>query len=205
MEEQQPNAEITQLLGEWSNGKQEALDVLVDRLYPELKRIASRYLSKERAGHTLQSTALVNEAYMRLVDQKAQWANRAHFLAVCARIIRGILVDYARARKSEKRGGGAFCLALDEAIDIPGRRDLDLMELDQALKLLAELDQRQSQIVELRYFGGLSIEETAEFLKLSTATVKRDWSVAKAWIRREILRGETSFRESHDGTTEETK
>ncbi|MDZ7639579.1 MAG: sigma-70 family RNA polymerase sigma factor [Bryobacterales bacterium] len=205
MEAQQPNPEITQLLSEWSSGKQEALDVLVDRLYPELKRIASRYLSKERAGHTLQSTALVNEAYMRLVDQKAQWANRAHFLAVCARIIRGILVDYARARKSEKRGGGAFCLALDEAIDIPGRRDLDLMELDQALKLLAELDLRQSQIVELRYFGGLSIEETAEFLKLSTATVKRDWSVAKAWIRREILRGATSFRETADGGEEETQ
>lgn len=205
MEAQQPNPEITQLLSEWSNGKQEALDTLVDRLYPELKRIAGRYLSKERAGHTLQSTALVNEAYMRLVDQKAQWANRAHFLAVCARIIRGILVDYARARKSEKRGGGAFCLALDEAIDIPGRRDLDLMELDQALKLLAELDQRQSQIVELRYFGGLSIEETAEFLKLSTATVKRDWSVAKAWIRREILRGTTSFRDPADGDAGETK
>ncbi|MCC6262457.1 MAG: sigma-70 family RNA polymerase sigma factor [Bryobacterales bacterium] len=205
MEPQQPNPEITQLLSEWSNGKQEALDTLVNRLYPELKRIASRYLSKERAGHTLQSTALVNEAYMRLVDQKAQWANRAHFLAVCARIIRGILVDYARARKSEKRGGGAFCLALDEAIDIPGRRDLDLMELDMALKLLAELDPRQSQIVELRYFGGLSIEETAEFLKLSTATVKRDWSVAKAWIRREILRGATSFHDDANGRAEETK
>lgn len=205
MDSQQPSAEITQLLSEWSNGKQEALDVLVDRLYPELKRIASRYISKERAGHTLQSTALVNEAYLRLVDQKAQWANRAHFLAVCARIIRGILVDYARARKSEKRGGGAYCLALDEAIDIPGRRDLDLMELDQALKLLAELDARQSQIVELRYFGGLSIEETAEFLKLSTATVKRDWSVAKAWIRREILRGTTSFHDDDDGSREETQ
>jgi RNA polymerase sigma factor (TIGR02999 family) len=205
MDSQQPSAEITQLLSEWSNGKQEALDVLVDRLYPELKRIASRYISKERAGHTLQSTALVNEAYLRLVDQKAQWANRAHFLAVCARIIRGILVDYARARKSEKRGGGAYCLALDEAIDIPGRRDLDLMELDQALKLLAELDPRQSQIVELRYFGGLSIEETAEFLKLSTATVKRDWSVAKAWIRREILRGSTSFPDDDDSSREETQ
>jgi RNA polymerase sigma factor (TIGR02999 family) len=205
MDSQQPSAEITQLLSEWSNGKQEALDVLVDRLYPELKRIASRYISKERAGHTLQSTALVNEAYLRLVDQKAQWANRAHFLAVCARIIRGILVDYARARKSEKRGGGAYCLALDEAIDIPGRRDLDLMELDQALKLLAELDARQSQIVELRYFGGLSIEETAEFLKLSTATVKRDWSVAKAWIRREILRGTTSFHDDDDADREETQ
>lgn len=205
MDSQQPSAEITQLLSEWSNGKQEALDVLVDRLYPELKRIASRYISKERAGHTLQSTALVNEAYLRLVDQKAQWANRAHFLAVCARIIRGILVDYARARKSEKRGGGAYCLALDEAIDIPGRRDLDLMELDQALKLLAELDPRQSQIVELRYFGGLSIEETAEFLKLSTATVKRDWSVAKAWIRREILRGTTSFHGDDDSGREETQ
>lgn len=205
MDSQQPSAEITQLLSEWSSGKQEALDVLVDRLYPELKRIASRYISKERAGHTLQSTALVNEAYLRLVDQKAQWANRAHFLAVCARIIRGILVDYARARKSEKRGGGAYCLALDEAIDIPGRRDLDLMELDQALKLLAELDPRQSQIVELRYFGGLSIEETAEFLKLSTATVKRDWSVAKAWIRREILRGATSFHGDDGSGQEETQ
>lgn len=202
MEAEHASSEITQLLGEWSSGKQEALDALVERLYPELKRIANRYLSKERAGHTLQSTALVNEAYLRLVDQKTQWANRAHFLAVCARVIRGILVDYARARKSEKRGGGAFCLALDEAIDIPGRRDLDLMELDQALKLLAELDERQSQIVELRYFGGLSIEETAEFLKLSTATVKRDWAVAKAWIRREILRGATSFRDGDDGAKE---
>ncbi len=202
MEAEHASSEITQLLGEWSSGKQEALDALVERLYPELKRIANRYLSKERAGHTLQSTALVNEAYLRLVDQKTQWANRAHFLAVCARVIRGILVDYARARKSEKRGGGAFCLALDEAIDIPGRRDLDLMELDQALKLLAELDERQSQIVELRYFGGLSIEETAEFLKLSTATVKRDWAVAKAWIRREILRGATSFRDGGDGSKE---
>lgn len=202
MEAEHASSEITQLLSEWSSGKQEALDALVERLYPELKRIANRYLSKERAGHTLQSTALVNEAYLRLVDQKTQWANRAHFLAVCARVIRGILVDYARARKSEKRGGGAFCLALDEAIDIPGRRDLDLMELDQALKLLAELDERQSQIVELRYFGGLSIEETAEFLKLSTATVKRDWAVAKAWIRREILRGATSFRDGGDGAKE---
>ncbi|MCZ2156565.1 MAG: sigma-70 family RNA polymerase sigma factor [Bryobacterales bacterium] len=205
MEAEQSSAEITQLLGEWSSGKQEALDTLVERLYPELKRIANRYLSKERAGHTLQSTALVNEAYLRLVDQKTHWANRAHFLAVCARVIRGILVDYARARKSEKRGGGAFCLALDEAIDIPGRRDLDLMELDQALKLLAELDERQSRIVELRYFGGLSIEETAEFLHLSTATVKRDWAVAKAWIRREILRGATSFHDEPSGGAEDTQ
>lgn len=156
-------------------------------VYGELHRLARRYLRRERSDHTLQSTALVHEAYLRLVDQKGvQWQNRAHFFAVAAQMIRRILVDHARTHNAEKRGGGACKLALDEAIAVPQRRDLNLVALDEAIDGLAAIDPQQGRIVELRFFGGLSIEETAEVLSISPATVKRDWAVAKAWLYRDL-------------------
>jgi RNA polymerase sigma factor (TIGR02999 family) len=156
-------------------------------VYTELRRLADRYLRRERPGHTLQSTALVHEAWMKLIDQRnVQWQNRAHFFGVAAQLIRRILVDYARTRHAAKRGAHACKLSLDEAIAVPQKRDLDLVALDDALGGLAAMDAQQSRIVELRFFAGLSIEETAEVLHISAATVKRDWVAAKAWLYREM-------------------
>jgi len=183
----QTQADVTKLLVNWTNGDKKALEALMPLVYGELHRLAKRYLRRERSDHTLQSTALVHEAYLRMVDQKGvQWQNRAHFFAVAAQMIRRILVDHARTHKAEKRGGGMPKLALDEAIGVPQRRDLNLVALDDAINALAELDPQQGRIVELRFFGGLSIEETAEVLSISPATVKRDWAVAKAWLYRDL-------------------
>ena len=178
---------LTGLLTEWRQGDKTALETLTPLVYDELRRIAHRYMQGEREGHTLQTTALVNEAYLRLADQqKIEWQNRAHFFAVAAQMIRRILVDHARTHNAEKRGGGACKLELDEAIGVPQQRDLNLVALDDAMNTLAEMDPQQGRIVELRFFGGLSIEETAEVLGISPATVKRDWAVAKAWLYRDL-------------------
>lgn len=179
--------EVTRLLVNWSNGDAQALDQLTPLVYAELRRLAGRYLRRERPDHTLQSTALVHEAYMRLIDQRSvHWQNRAHFFGVAAQLIRRILVDHARAHHAAKRGAHAPKLSLDEALAVPGGRDLDLLSLDDALEGLAKLDPQQSRIVELRFFAGLSIEETAEVVGVSPATVKREWSSAKAWLYREL-------------------
>jgi len=181
-----PN-EVTQLLLAWSQGDRSALDRLIPLVYEELRRLAHRYMGQERTGHTLQTTALVNEAYLRLIDaSQVQWQNRAHFFAVSAQLMRRILVDFARARRNLKRGGGAQQVSLGEALLAPLEPDADLVALDEALTALAAIDQRQAQAVELRFFGGLSVEETAEVLKVSPETVHRDWRVAKAWLLREL-------------------
>jgi RNA polymerase sigma factor (TIGR02999 family) len=180
---------VTQLLVKWSNGDQSAADSLMPLVYAELRRLAGSYLRRERSDHTLQSTALVHEAYMRLVDQRAvQWKSRAHFYGIAAQMIRRILVDYARAQDAGKRGAGAIKLAIEDAPALSVPQDLDLLRLDEALKGLAALDERQSRVVELRFFTGLSVEETAEVLQISTATVKREWSSARAWLFREMNR-----------------
>jgi RNA polymerase sigma factor (TIGR02999 family) len=180
---------VTQLLVKWSNGDQSAADSLMPLVYAELRRLAGSYLRRERSDHTLQSTALVHEAYMRLVDQRAvQWKSRAHFYGIAAQMIRRILVDYARAQDAGKRGAGAIKLAIEDAPALSVPQDLDLLRLDEALKGLAALDERQSRVVELRFFTGLSVEETAEVLQISTATVKREWSSARAWLFREMSR-----------------
>jgi RNA polymerase sigma factor (TIGR02999 family) len=181
--------DITQLLVNWSNGDRQALEQLTPLVYGELRRLASRYLRRERPGHTLQSTALVHEAYLRLIDQRyVRWQNRAHFFGIAAQLIRRILVDHARAHQAQKRGADAPVLSLDEAVAAPEKRDLNLVALDDALNDLARIDPQQGRIVELRFFTGLSIEETAEVLGISPATVKRDWVVAKAWLHRELSR-----------------
>jgi RNA polymerase sigma factor (TIGR02999 family) len=181
--------EITRLLVDWGRGDQQALEKLTPIVYEELRRLAGRYLRQERPGHTLQSTALVHEAYLKLIGQHSiQWQNRAQFFGVAAQMIRRILVDYARTRHAAKRGANAPRLSLDEAIATPGERDLDLVALDDALDGLAQLDPRQSRLVELRFFGGLTMEEAAEVLNMSLATAKRDWTAAKAWLFREIRR-----------------
>ncbi|MBL8294014.1 MAG: sigma-70 family RNA polymerase sigma factor [Bryobacterales bacterium] len=185
------SGDVTQLLVDYSNGKREALDVLTPLVYGELRNLAARYLRRERSDHTLQSTALVHEAYLRLIDQnQVRWQNRAHFFGVAAQMIRRILVDHARTKHAQKRGGNAQKLSLDEAIGLPEQRDLDIIALDDALKLLAELDAQQSKVIELRFFGGLSIEETAEALGISPATVKREWVTARAWLLRQLSRTE---------------
>ena len=178
---------VTQLLMGWSKGDNEALDKLVPLVYEELRRQAARYLRHERVGHTLQTTALIHEAYLRLVDQKnVHWQNRAHFFGIAAQMMRRILVDHARTKKRAKRGGSDIRVSISEAtLKTPGQ-DLDIVALDEALERLAEIDQQQSRIVELRFFSGLTVAETAEVLSISTATVKRDWSMAKAWLHREI-------------------
>jgi RNA polymerase sigma factor (TIGR02999 family) len=181
--------QVTRLLRDWSNGDQSALDRLTPLVYSELRRLAGRYLRKERPDHTLQSTALVHEAFIRLVDQRdVKWQNRAHFFGVAAQMIRRILVDHARGRHASKRGSGAPKLSLDEALATPERKDLDLIALDDALNSLAKIDPQQARIVELRFFTGLTVEETAEVLGISPATVKRDWVTAKAWLYRDISR-----------------
>jgi RNA polymerase sigma factor (TIGR02999 family) len=180
-------ADVTTLLIDWSQGDRSALDRLMPLVYDELRHLASRYMSHEDPGHTLQSTALVHEAYLKLIDQqRVQWKNRAQFFGVAAQIIRRILVDHARTAKAQKRGGEARKLSLDETAGIPERRDLDLIALDDALAALASLDPQQSRVIELRFFGGLTVEETAEALNISPATVKRDWVTAKAWLFREL-------------------
>ena len=184
--------EVTQLLRAWSEGEQAALEKLVPLVYGELHRLARRYMALEQPGQTLQVTALVNEAYVRLVDaRQVSWQNRAHFFAVCAQMMRRILVDHARARNAWKRGMGVPALELDEALVVAQGRSPDLVALDDALKALTAFDPRKGQVVELRFFGGLNVEETAEVLKVSKETVNRDWRLAKSWLRRE-LSGETA-------------
>ena len=181
--------DITALLGQWQSGKQGALEQLTPLVYKELRRLAQSYLNRERPGHTLQGTALVHEAYLRLIDQRqVQWRDRNHFFALSAELIRRILVDHARSKMAEKRGGDQIKLSLAEGMDAPVSGDVDLIALDDALQVLARTDPQQSRIVELRYFSGLKIEETAEVLNISPATVKRDWVVAKAFLKREMLR-----------------
>ena len=179
--------EVTLLLLAWSDGDQAALDKLVPLVYEELHRLAHRYISRERPGHTLQTTALAHEAYLRLVDAKSvRWQNRAHFFAVAAQLMRRILVDLARAKQNLKRGGGALRVSLDEALAVSPERGADLLALDEALDRLAALTPRQAQVVELRYFGGLTEEEVSEVLKISTRTVRSDWSLARARLYREL-------------------
>ena len=178
---------VTKLLIAWSDGNKQALDLLMPIVFDELRRQAAGYLRRERAGHTLQTTALVNEAYLRLVDQEhVRWQNRAHFFGIAAQLMRRILVDHARAKHRAKRGGADLRVTLDEATAVARDREVDLVSLDEALDRLAKIDPQQSRVVELRFFGGLNVEETAEVLRISPATVKRDWSVAKAWLYREI-------------------
>src|SRR5437899_3260000 len=180
---------VTELLLDWSNGDKSALNRLMPLVYDELRNVARRQFGMEEPGHTLQSTAVVHEVYLRLVDQqRVQWRNRAQFFAVAARMIRRILVDHARERSAAKRGGGAKKLALDETIATPAMKDVDLVALDDALVAMAELDPQQTEVVELRFFAGLTIEETAEALGISPATVNRDWVTAKAWLFHELDR-----------------
>jgi RNA polymerase sigma factor (TIGR02999 family) len=181
--------DVTRLLVRLTDGDRGVLDELLPVVYGELRKLASSYLRRERVGHTLQPTALVHEAYMRLVDQtQVQWQNRAHFFGVAAQMMRRILVDHARAHEAEKRGGEFQKLSLDENIDVSGERDVNLVALDDALNLLAEIDPQKSKIVELRFFGGLSVEETAEVLGVSAPTVKRQWRMAKAWLYGQVNR-----------------
>jgi len=179
--------EVSQLLRAWSSGDEAALQTLIPLVYEELHRIARRYMGREREGHTLQTSALVNEAYLRLVDWKnVEWQNRAHFFAVSAQMMRRILVDFARDRRYLKRGGGALQVSLAEAAGMTSQRGTDLVALDDALNSLAVMDKRKSQVVEWRCFGGLSVEETAEVLKVSPETIMRDWRLAKVWLLREL-------------------
>ena len=181
---------VTQLLLQWNKGDPAALDALIPLVYGELRRLARHYLQQEKQGHTLSSTALVHEAYLRLVNQReVTWQNRAHFFGVASQMMRRILVDHARKRASAKRGGESLTLALDDSIAATQGKAVDLVALDHALVGLAKLDERQSRLVELRFFGGLSIEETSEVLGVSTPTVKRDWASARAWLFRELSRG----------------
>ncbi|MGB8986051.1 MAG: sigma-70 family RNA polymerase sigma factor [Candidatus Sulfotelmatobacter sp.] len=179
--------EITQLLQAWRQGDERALDKLTPRVYRELHRAARRCMSRERDGHTLQTTALINELYLRLSDLKPiDWQNRAHFFALCARQMRRILTDQARARQSQKRGDGARAVSLDDAPAISPEPSADLVAVDDALNQLAKVDERKSQVVVLRFFGGLGVEEIAEVLKVSPDTVARDWRLAKAWLMRAL-------------------
>lgn len=185
--------EVTGLLLSWGQGDEAALERLVPLVQQELHRIARRYMAGERAGHTLQATALVNEAYLRLVDTRdVAWQDRAHFLAVAARVMRRILVDHARARVSQKRGGDVARVTFDEALVVTSEPAQDFLALDEALDALAVFAERKSRVIELRFFGGLSVEETAAVLKVSRDTVMRDWRLAKAWLQRE-MRGDRSY------------
>lgn len=179
--------EITQILLSWGKGDQAALDQLIPLVYPELRKMARRYMGRENSAHTLQTSALINEAYLRLIDQQqVEWQDRGHFFAVAAQVMRHILIDHARRRRYSKRGGGAQHVPLDDAAMVNHERAAELVALDDALTGLADFDPRKSQIVELRFFGGLSVEETAEVMKLSPVTVMREWRAAKAWLHREI-------------------
>ena len=182
-------AEITQLLLAWGEGDESALEKLMPLDHNELKRLARRYMNRQRTGHTLQTTALVNEAYLRLIDSsRVHWQNRAHFFAISAQLMRRVLVDAARQRQNLKRGGNAQTIVLDEAAEVSDERAAELVALDDALKTLATLNLRQSQVVELRYFGGLSEEETAAVLNVSIRTVWRDWNLTRRWLYRELSR-----------------
>lgn len=182
--------EVTQLLQAWNAGDEEAFERLLPAVFAELHRAAHRYMARERSQHTLQTTALINEVYLRLVDvRKVSWQNRAHFFAISAQMMRRILIDFARARRNRKRGGNAFHLPLDEALIVSHEPRADLIALDDALKALATVDDRKSRVIELRFFGGLSVQETAAVLRVSPETVMRDWKLAKVWLLRE-LRGQ---------------
>jgi len=186
-----PN-EVTQLLVDWGKGDQGALDQLIPLVYDELRRLAGRYMRRESQGHTLQTSALVNEAYLRLVDQKnVQWQNRAHFFGVAAQLMRRILVDHARSRSRAKRGGGAQMVSLVEQA-ATSKEVAEVIALDDALKNLAEMDPRKSQIVEMKFFGGLTTEEVAEVLKVTSRTVEREWRKARAWLNRALNKGATN-------------
>jgi RNA polymerase sigma factor (TIGR02999 family) len=179
--------DLTQILASWNNGDKTALEKLMPLVYNELRHMAARYLKSEHPSHTIQPTALVHEAYLRLMNQRhVQWQNRAHFFAIAAQMMRRILINYARDQHAAKRGGNSYKLLLDEAISVPADRNLDLLALDDALKLLSKIDARKSQLVELRFFSGLSIEEAANIMGISIATAKRDWMLARAWLYREI-------------------
>jgi RNA polymerase sigma factor (TIGR02999 family) len=181
------SSQVTQLLKQWQEGNEQALEALMPLVYGELKRLAGSYLRRERPDHTLESAALVNEAYLRLVDQThVQWQNKAHFFGIAAQMMRRILVDHARSHKASKRGAGMPALALDEAVAQVQSQSIDLLGLDEALEKLEKVDPQQSKIVELRFFGGLSIEDAANVLGISPATVKRDWAAARAWLYREV-------------------
>lgn len=182
-----PQTQVTQLLQQWQEGSNEALETLMPLVYAELKRLAGSYLRRERPDHTLQSAALVNEAYLRLVDQnQTRWQNRAHFYGIAAQMMRRILADHARGHNAAKRGSGMPELELNEAVAQAQARSVDLVDLEEALQRLEKLDPQQGKIVELRFFSGLSIEDTANVLGISPATVKRDWAVARAWLFREV-------------------
>jgi len=190
------NHEITRLLLNWSDGDEQALEALTPLLYRELHQMAHRRMQAERPGHTLQTTALINEAYMRLIDWKnVRWQNRAHFFSVCSQLMRRILVDFARARKNTKRGAGMPMVSLEEASPVSSDRAAEIISLDDALQQLAKVDPRKTQIVELRFFGGLSLEETAELLKISTRTIQREWDLAKAFLVSEMTGDEERLPE----------
>lgn len=186
------NQQVSKLLQAWGQGDDAALNELLPLVHTELRRMARRYMFGEHAGHTLQTTALINEAYLRLLkSQQVNWQNRAHFFAVAAQLMRRILVDSARARGGQKRGGGMIKVTLDEAFVGPQAKGLYLVSLDDALQALSEMDPRKGRVVELRFFGGLSVEETAEVLKVAPNTVLRDWKFAKIWLKRELSKGKT--------------
>ena len=190
MDKPSPN-EITEQLIAWSNGDGAALEQLIPAVYQELRRMADHYLRGEDSGHSLQPTALVHEAYLRLIDQtKVEWQNRAHFFGVAAQMMRRILIDHAKAKHRVKRGGTAIKVMLDENANFTQERASELLALDDALQTLAKMDERKSRIVELRYFGGLTVEETAQVLGISDKTVMRDWNLAKAWLYRELTANE---------------
>jgi RNA polymerase sigma-70 factor, ECF subfamily len=179
--------DVTSLLRAWGEGDQQALQQLIPIVYDELRRVASRHMAGERPSHILQTTALINEAYVRLVDLNgASIKNRNHFLALCATVMRNVLVDFARSRSYQKRGAGAVHVELDEALYVPAAADPNLVAIDEALERLAAVDARKSKVVELRFFGGLSVEETADALEISVETVMRDWKFAKSWLMREL-------------------
>jgi RNA polymerase sigma factor (TIGR02999 family) len=184
--------EVTQLLVDWSNGDEAALDKLLPLVNAELRRLAARYMRRETPGHTLQTSALVNEAYLRLVDQRhVRWQNRTHFFGIAAQLMRRILIDHARSHHYAKRGGGALKVSLDEAAAATEARSAELLAVDEALEKLTALDARKGRIVELRFFGGLSLEETAEVMGISSPTVQREWRAAKAWLHRMLTLGES--------------
>ncbi|HTZ73253.1 MAG TPA: sigma-70 family RNA polymerase sigma factor [Candidatus Aquilonibacter sp.] len=190
--ESSSSARINKLLADWGHGDEEAREALIPVVYDELRRLARRHLWRERPDHTLQSAALVNEAYLRLVRQGTpQWQNRAHFFGVAAQLMRHILVDHARNRRAAKRGAGVPRLTLDPELGATPKSEIDLVSLDDALNKLAALDAQQGRLIELRFFGGLSIEETAVVMGISPATVKREWATARAWLRRELKRDAT--------------
>lgn len=187
-----PSHEVTGLLQAWSAGDEEALRKLTPLVHRELHRAARHYMAGERAGHTLQATALINEVYIRLIDsRRMDFQNRSHFFAICAQLMRRILTDFARTRRYEKRGGGVVPIPLDEALVVGPEPDRDLVALDDALKRLALMDERKARVIELRFFGGLDVKETAEVLKVSSETVMRDWKLAKVWLLRDLKGSQT--------------